>query len=843
LDFPAVPTFGLSFSIVFRTSLSGLRFQEYVFGSRWNVRTLLGNLRYSLRMLRKNPGLTAAVIATLMLGIGATTAIYTVVYAVLLAPLPYPHPEQLVMVWSKINGHDNGMSAGDFLDWKEQSKAFQQLSAFTGGSFNLATQDQPEQIDGMRATPGWFNMQGIPFLMGRDLLPEEGVSGKDHEVILTYKLWNRLGANRGIIGEALRINGEPYTVVGVLAPGIGDRFTFELAAPLAFRPEQINHDYHWLLAMGRMKPDVTLQQARADMDAVTAHIAAAYPSSNKGWGASVEPLQNDFLPPDRIRNLWLLLGAVGFVLVIACVNIANLLLAKGAARLREIAIRSSVGANRRQIFGQFLTESVVLALIGGGLGIALGVGLLRAVLSIVPEGILPSEANFHLDIHVLVVALAATTLAGLLFGCAPAWYASRVDPGESLKEGGRTGTGTGSHKLRRGLITGEFALALSLLAGAGLAIHSFWNLTRVDLGVRTDHVLVFGLNHPHGRFKTPKEMNTYNQQMLSVLRSVSGVADAATVTGTPLRGTSDGMPFTLVGGPTFADPSQRPGAGFQSVSPDYYKTFGIQVINGRTFTDQDTASSVRVALVNEEFAKRYLKGLDPLQQRLSIEQIIPGEPKLGPAVEWQIVGVFHNVRYGDFRDPFPEVDVPYAQSLAPDVTIGVRTAEDPAAMSKTIAAAVHSLDPQIALARPRTLDQVKEESLGEDRYTMVLFASFAVVALLLAAVGIYGLMAFAVAQRTNEIGLRLALGATRPHVIWLILREASLLAGIGLGIGLAGAALVGRTMHSTLYGVGAMDFYVTVSVGMMLFVTALLASYLPARRAARIDPMKALRMD
>ncbi|MGA9981545.1 MAG: ABC transporter permease [Candidatus Sulfotelmatobacter sp.] len=326
------------------------------------MRTLVRNLRYGLRVLRKSPGLTTAVIATLMLGIGATTAIYTVVYAVLLAPLPYPHPDQLVMVWSKVGGERNVMSAGDFLDWKEQNKTFQQLAAFTGGSFNLSTQDQPEELDGMHATPGWFSMQGIPFLMGRDFLAQEGIPGRDHAVILTYKLWNRLGANRGILGQPLRINGEPYTVVGVLSPGVADRFTFELAAPLAFRPEQINHNYHWLLTMGRMNPGVTLQQAQADMDAVTSHIAAAYPVSNQGWGASVEPLKNDFLPRDRIRNLWLLLGAVGFVLLITCLNIANLLLAKGSARQREIAIRSSVGANRRQIFGQFLTESLVLAL-------------------------------------------------------------------------------------------------------------------------------------------------------------------------------------------------------------------------------------------------------------------------------------------------------------------------------------------------------------------------------------------------------------------------------------------------------------------------------------------------
>jgi putative ABC transport system permease protein len=766
-----------------------------------------------------------------------------VVYAVLLAPLPYPDPGQLVMVWSKVGGDRNVMSAGDFLDWREQNKSFQQLAAFTGGSVNLATQDQPEQIEGLHATPGWFSMQGIPMLMGRDFLPEDGIPGRDHEVVLTYKLWNRLGANRNIVGQPMRMNGEPYTVVGVLRPGVGDRFDFELAVPLAFRPEQINHNYHWLLTMGRLKPGVTLQQARADMDAVTAHIAAAYPSSNKGWGASVEPLQNDFLPPERIRNLWLLLGAVGFVLLITCLNIANLLLAKGAVRQREIAIRSSVGANRRQIFAQFLTESLVLALIGGALGVGLGVGLLRAILSIVPGGILPSEANFQLDIHVLAVALAATTLAGLLFGCAPAWYASRVDPAESLKEGGRTGTSAGSHKLRRGLIIGEFGLALSLLAGAGLAIHSFWNLTRVDLGVRTDHVLTFALNHPSDRFKNPEEMNSYYQRMLGAVRSVAGVSASASVTGLPLRYHSDGMPFTLVGGPTYADPSQRPGAGFQSVSPDYFTTFGIQVLRGRSFNEQDTASSVRVAIVNEEFARRYLKGMDPFQQRLSIEQIIPGLPKLGPAVEWQIVGIIHNVRYGDFRDDDPEIDVPFAQSLAPSVTIGVRTAEDPGAMCKTVAAAVHSVDPQIAMAHVRTMDQVKEESLGEDRYTMVLFACFAAVALLLAAVGIYGLMAYAVSQRIQEMGLRIALGATRLQVIWLILREASLLAVVGLGIGLAGAVLVGRTMRTTLYGVGAMDFSVIVSVAMILFITALFASYLPARRAALIDPMTALRTD
>lgn len=808
--------------------------------------TLIGSLRYGVRMLRKNPGLTGAVVLTLMLGIGATTAIYTVVYAVLLAPMPYPDPEQLVMVWSKVNGHNNVISAGDFLDWKQQSHSFRQLTAFTGGNINLATAEQPEQIPAKHATPGWYAMQGIPFQMGRDFLPEEGLPGRDHEVILTNKLWNRLGANREIVGQTLRLNSEPYTVVGVLAPGIGDRFDEQLTVPLTFRPEQINHDYHWLLAMGRLKPGITLQQAQAEMNTVTAHIAGAYAKSNKGWGASVEPLQNDFLPKDRIRNLWLLLGAVGFVLLIACVNVANLLLAKGAARVREIAIRGAVGASSARIFTQFLIESLLLALVGGGLGILLGVGLLRAVLSIVPEGILPSEANFQLDIHILLAAFAVTTGAGLIFGCAPAWYASRVDPGESLKEGGRSSAGTSSHKLRRSLIVGEFALALSLLAGAGLAIHSFWNLTQLDLGVRTDHVLVFGLNQPDKRFQTPEQMNTHYRQIVNALRGVTGISSAAVVTGRPLQDPSDGMSFSLVGGPSYADPNQRPGTGFQSVSPDYYKTFGIQIVRGRTFNDQDTASSVRVAMVNEEFVRRYLKGLNPLEQRLSIEQIIPGLPRLGPAVEWQIVGVFHNVRYEDdedFRHIGPEVDVPFAQSPSASVSVGIRTGGDPAAMTKTIAAAVHSVDPEVALALPRTLDQVKMAVLGEDRYSMVLFACFASLALLLAGVGIYGLMAFAVSQRISEIGLRLALGASRVDVIGLVLKEALILAVIGLALGLVGSGFVGRTMSSTLYGVAALDYFVIVAVGVILLATALVASYLPARRAAMIDPVEALRLE
>jgi predicted permease len=577
------------------------------------------------------------------------------------------------------------------------------------------------------------------------------------------------------------------------------------------------------------------------MDRVTANIAKDNPKSNKGWGARVDPLKNDFLPPERIQTLWLLLGAVGFVLLIACVNVANLVLAKGTTRQKEIAVRASLGASRANIFAQFLTENLVLALIGGALGVGLGAALLRWLAVSLPQGTLPSEAQLTLNLPILFFCLGASTLAGLLFGCAPAWYAMRVDPGEALKEGGRSSSGAGRHGLRRVLVIGEFALALSLLTGAGLAIHSFWNLTRLDLGVNTYHVHTFFLPVPDSRPKEPAQISSYYRQMLASIKSVPGVESASVSVGIPLEGPGIGMPFTIAGQPEFADPSQRPGAGFMMVTPDYYKTFGIQMIRGRAFTDQDTAATVRVAVVNEKFVQKFFKDKDPLQQRLMVEELIPGVTKLGAAVSWQIVGVFHNVRAGGFRDDFPEIDIPFWQIPWPQANFGVRTTGDPERMFKSIAAAVHSIDPQVALATPRTLDQVKSEMLAGDRFTMVLYGAFAVVALLLAAVGIYGVMAFTVAQREHEIGLRMALGASRGNVVNLVLKEAMALAFIGLGLGLIGAYLVGRAMHSTLFGVAAMDFSAITVVALVLLSAALLASWLPARRAAGVEPMQALR--
>jgi putative ABC transport system permease protein len=807
------------------------------------MKTLRQNARYSLRLLRKNPGFTLIAVITLALGIGANTAIFSVIYAVLLAPMPYPQPDQLVMVWSKVQGGNNSVAAGDFLDWKQQNKAFQDIHAWSGANFNFATADQPEQINGSAETPGFLRMTGNTFLMGRDLVPEEGVPGKDHVVILTHRLWEHLGADRNIIGKPIQMNSEPYTVVGILTPGQTDRLESQFVVPLAFKPEQINHDFHWLLVMARMKPGVSLSRAQADMEVVTNRIAQDHPQSNKGWGASVEQLHNDFFPKEAKQTLWLLMGGVGFILLIACGNVANLVLAKGTTRLKEVAVRTSLGATRWHVFSQFLTESLVLAVLGGGLGIVLGAAIIRIMLAKMPPFTLPSEADVTLNIPVLLFTLLSTTIAGMLFGCAPAWQASRVDPNETLKEGGRSGTSAKRHQLRRSLVVGEFALALTLLAGAGLAIHSFWNLARVDPGFRTDHILTFSLPVPEKRLTQPEQIVAYYQQLVARIESLPGVIRAEAATGMPLAGTNFGMPFTIAGKPV-ADPSARPGAGFQMVTPGFFQTFAIQMAKGRAFSDQDTASSVRVAIVNETFVNRYLSGVDPLTQRIVVEQLIPGVTKLGPPVEWQIVGVYRNTHNGGIRSTgFPEIDVPFAQSPWPQASMAVRTTGDPAQMSRSIASAVHSVDSDLALANVKTMDQIVSQSLVGDRFTTALYVSFATVALVLAAIGIYGVMSFAVAQRTHEIGLRMALGASQDHVLGLILKEGIILAAIGLGLGLVGACFVGRAMRGLLYGVGTIDIAAFSAVAVTLFMAALLACYLPANRAAKVDPMVALRYE
>lgn len=795
-----------------------------------------------LRLMRSNKGFAIVAVLALAFGIGPNTAIFSVIYATMLAPMPYPHPDQLVMVWSKIQGQRNSVAAGDYLDWKNQSRSFQGLWAWTGFSANLGGAQQPEQVQGEQGTVGILRGMGIPMLLGRDFLPEEAQPGRDHVVILRHKLWVRLfGSRPDIVGRQIRINGEPYTVVGVLPGGQQDRMPDDLEVPLVFKPEQINHDFHWLLIMGRLKPGVTVKQAQMDMDAVTTHIGQIYPQ-DKGWSSSVEPLRNDFLPRERITGLWLLMGGVGFVLLIACANVANLLLARGTARQREIAVRASLGASRGRLFGQLLAESVALALIGGLAGVVLGWGILKLVVAFMPDQTLPSEADLSLNVPVLLFTLAATVIAGVLAGCAPGWQAARLDLNETLKQSGRSLT-AGRYWLRRLLVVAEFTLALTLLAGAGLAIHSFWKIMRVDLGVRSDHILTFFLPVPDGRLTQPDQIRNFYDRVLEQIKAVPGIVKATATTGMPIEGTGFGMPFYIAGKP-FGKAADRPGAGFQMVTPGYFDTFGVRVIRGRKFDEHDISGSMRVAMVDEVFARRHLKNVDPLRQRLVVEELVPGVTKLGAPVEWQIVGVFHRVQYGDRpADDFSVMYVPFAQSPWPTAAIAVRTTGDPASATKSISAAVHSVDPQLPLAEVHTMEHIVDESRAGDRFSTVLYGSFAAVALVLAALGIYGVIAFLVEQRTHEIGLRMALGAGRFNVLRLVISEGAALAAVGLLLGWAGAWLVGRAMQSMLYGVAALDYGVFSAVGAVLLGAALLACYIPAQRAAALDPMAALRQE
>jgi predicted permease len=459
-----------------------------------------------------------------------------------------------------------------------------------------------------------------------------------------------------------------------------------------------------------------------------------------------------------------------------------------------------------------------------------------------PPFTLPSEADVRLNIPVLLFTVVATLLAGVLFGSVPAWQAARMNLNDVLKEGGRSAVGVGRHGLRRALVIVEFALALSLLAGGGLAIHSLWNVAHVDLGFRTDHILTFQLPVPYGQLTDPQQITAFYRQLLERIQALPGVTAASASEGIPLQGVNFGMPFQIAGRPNIEDPSARPGAGFSMVTPQYFKTFGMSMEKGRSITDQDVAGGVPVAVVNQAFVKKFLAGVDPLTQTILVEQIVPGVTKLGPPIPWQIVGVYHDVRNGGPRDDgFPEIDVPFAQSPEPQAAIGVRATVDPATLTRSITEIVLSMDPNLPLSEVKTMDQIKAESLAGDRFTAALFGGFAAVALLLAALGIYGVMSFAVAQRTHEIGLRMALGAGRSNVLALILKEGMLLAGVGLVLGLAGAYGVGKAMHSIFYNVGTIDFAAFSAVAAALLLAALLACFIPAHRATLVDPMQALR--
>lgn len=812
------------------------------------------DIRYGLRLLSKSVGFTSVSLLALALGIGATTAIFSLLYSVLLAPLPYVDSDRIVMVWSHDKaGERNGTSPSDLLDWQKQATVFDSLNGWTGEGFTISTPDWTEQVQASRVAPGWFDLLFSPKVtLGRHFVAGDALPGNDHVVILNNKFWrDHFGSDPNIVGRKLRMSGELYTVLGVAAPSPSDVGDSSMNVPLAFKPEEIKRENHFLLVMGKLKRGVTLETANAEMAVIARQLAQTYPKTNKDLTVTVEPLKDDFLPKQTRLGLWLMMGAVGFVLLIACVNIANLLLAWGTARQKEIAVRASQGATRARIFRQFLIESLSLALMGGLLGTLLSVALLRGVMSLMPRNQLgiPYEADPHLNIQVLLFTLGATLLSGVLFGCFPAWHAARQNISDMLKEGGRSSSAGASHnRLRRVLVVAEFALALILVAGAGLILRSFWNVTQVDLGIRRDHVLTFSVPIQHDRTASPAQIRSVYQQLEERIAAVPGVMKIGIAPGLPTEGAGR-LHFTISGQPsddTDNDVNKQPQTMVNTVTPGYYATYGIRLTRGRYLDARDLAGAPRVAMVSESFARQYLPGLDPLTQRVKIVELLPDKnPPFGAPVEWQIVGVFHDVQYESHPTTTgaAEVDFPFDQVPWPFTTIAVRTNGNPTSVTTGIAAAIRSVNPDFPMTHVRTMDQVISESLVTDRFTVLVFGTFAALALALAAIGIYGVMTFSVAQRNHELGIRMALGAGSAQVLRLVVGEGMWAALIGMAIGLPGAYLVGKTLKSLLYNVGALDVRALIGVAVALLASALVACYVPARRATKIDPLAALRQE
>ncbi len=804
---------------------------------------LLRDARIGLRLLRTNAGFTAVAVLTLALGIAATTAIFSVVYATFLEPLPYRDADRLVMVWSqRQQGNRSEAGPADFVEWRRQATAFESLNAWNGSrvAFSTGAGEGAEEITAGRATPGFLPMLGYghPLALGRDFLEEESTPGRHRVVILTHRLWrDRFGGDPHILGREVRLDREPFTVVGVLAAGPADTNQNQVWTPTAFTAEDLTNNFRWLLVMGRLKPGVTVEQANANMAAVARNLTWLRPDA-ASWRVSVEPFRNNFLSRDTQRGLWLLLGAVGFVLLIACANVANLLLARGAVRQRELAVRAALGASRGQIATQLLVESVVLAGMGGLLGVALAYGLIQAVIALMPPFMLPTEANIRLNVPVLLVNLAVCVLSGIVFGAAPAWQAARVDVNSTLKDGSRA-VSAGGHRLRHGLVVVEFALALTLLAGGGVAVQSLFALSQRDLGFRSEGVLTFLLPGSADRLKTPEQRRAFYQPFLERVEALPGVRSATISTGMPISGSWLRRQFWIEG--AIVEPTRRPETAFDAASPGYFETFGIPITRGRGFTARDAAGAPLVTMVNETFVRRHLEGRDPLTQRIVAEVRTPGSPTPTTLVH-QIVGVYADVRDIDPSDETqPAMIVPFAQSPTSWGRVAVRTAGEPTALRGAIAEIVRTIDPELPMARVQTLDQVVAGAMVTDRFNTALFGSFAGVGLLLAAFGIYGVMSFVVTQRRQEIGLRMALGADRRDVVGLVVRQGMATAVVGAVVGSWSAIYMARAMRGLVSGVGALDATPFLLVTMTLLASALVACAVPALRAASIDPTTALR--
>jgi putative ABC transport system permease protein len=808
---------------------------------------LLRDLQYACRTLAKSPGFTIVSLLTLAIGIGANTAIFSFVDSALLKPLPYADADRIVRVLEKPPGFPrNGIATLNFLDWKNQNTVFEYMAAQTGGPSTLTGFGEPVQLRGARVSASYFNIFGIKAVLGRTFAADEDQRGKEREAVLSHALWtSQFGADPKLIGRTIDLDGQPYTVVGVLPEGGAyDRNFNQIWTPLAFEPENMTRNFHWFGSFAKLKPGITIEKARAQMDTIGARIAQDYPDSNKGWGVVVERFADVIVDEDLRLSLYVLLAAVGMVLLIGCVNLANLMLLRGAARAREVALRAALGASRQRLVRQFLTESVLLSLTGGVLGLGLGYATMAALKAAIPPYTLPPEVNVTMDGRVLLFALAISVLTGILFGLAPALGATKTDLVASLKEGGNGNIGGTRHRLRGALVVAEVALAFVLLTGAGLLIRSFFEMQQADTGIDSTNVLTAGLPLSDKLYPDPVRLDSYLREVESNLQSLPGVRDVAFTSALPMQGWGYGMPFQIASQPT-VDRANRQACFFKMVTPSYFRAVGMRLRKGRGLSDRDLPGAPPVTVVNETMVRKYFPNQEPIGQRILVQKIIPGKTQLGPEVPWEVVGVVADERVTNFdnkRDN-PGMYVTNEQSPVYFGGLVVRAAINPAGLEKAMRKAVYDANKNQPLTDVKTLEQIKTETMAGDQLRSLLLGVFAAIALLLSAVGIYGVISYSVAERTNEIGIRGALGASRGNLLGLILRHGIWMTATGLAIGLLGALGLTRLMATLLFGVGAWDPLTIASVTGILICIGMLACYVPARRATKVDPIVALRYE
>ncbi|HLI84656.1 MAG TPA: ABC transporter permease [Bryobacteraceae bacterium] len=804
------------------------------------------DVRYALRRLRQSPAFTLAAAVTLALGIGSTTAMFSVVDSALLRPLPYTDAERLVAVFEKQRNSTQQVwaSEGNFLDWGRQNHVFSDLAAFAFFPFTLSSAGGAERVNGARATWNAFNMLGQMPVLGRGFEPRDCRPGAPPVVILSHGFFERrFGGDPNLIGRAIVLNGAPHTVVGVMPRGFRFLNAPDLFTPLILDPAKASRDFNYLAAVGRLKPGVSLGQAQAEMNGIARSLEIAYPATNQGAGVVLVPVRDAVVKSSHADVLWVLLGAVGFVLLIACVNIANLLLAKAAARQREMAVRSAVGAARGRLAAQLLTESLLLAGLGGALGIALAVWLLQLLPRLVPDFARAGMPEITVNARVLAFTLAVSIFSGVLFGVFPAWRASRLDLQSVLKEGGRgQGVSRSQARFRAALAVLQVALSLVLLAGAGLMLRSLSAMRQTPLGFRGDRLLTMRLAMAENHF-APEPLRVYYRRVLESAGAIPGVEHASLSVGLPVQGATLFMPFWVASQPR---PVSQPNAPFEMVSAGFFHNLGIALLQGRAFTERDKEDAPRVAIVNQAFVKRYLPGEDPIGKRLLMQTLIPGTREAGNAAAWEIVGVCATVRdraLGENKPSRPEIYVPLEQSPWPGATLLLRTRQDPLSVAQAARQAMAKVDSEVAVTEVKTMDQIADDSLGEARLRAGLIGSFALVALLMAALGIYALISYSVQQSTHDLGVRMALGADRAAILRLVVTQAMRLTAGGLVLGLAGALALTRLLSSLLFQVAPTDPLTLAAVSALLAAVALLAGLIPALRASRLHPMTALRAE